>query len=92
MTVSGGISVGGSPAQASGRCPRWLILREESQEGVLLLDPQTRRPVYRRVETGITQGGVTQILSGLQAGDRVFTALPPGVNLETLIQRAEQQP
>ncbi|MGY2711590.1 efflux RND transporter periplasmic adaptor subunit [Thermostichus sp. MS-CIW-28] len=82
----------GDPQPQALTVPSVAILREESQEGVLLLDPQSRQPVYRRVETGITQGGVTQILSGLQAGDRVFTALPPGVNLETLIKRAEQQP
>jgi len=90
MTVS--VDFIGDPQPQALTVPSVAILREESQEGVLLLDPQTRRPVYRRVETGITQGGVTQILSGLQAGDRVFTALPPGVNLETLIKRAEQQP
>jgi len=90
MTVS--VDFIGDPQPQALTVPSVAILREESQEGVLLLDPQTRQPVYRRVETGITQGGVTQILSGLQAGDRVFTALPPGVNLETLIKRAEQQP
>jgi len=82
----------GDPQPQALTVPSVAILREESQEGVILLDPQTRRPVYRRVETGITQGGVTQILSGLQAGDRVFTALPPGASLETLIKRAEQRP
>lgn len=90
MTVS--VDFIGDPQPQALTVPSVAILREESQEGVLLLDPQSRQPVYRRVETGITQGGVTQILSGLQAGDRVFTALPPGVNLETLIKRAEQQP
>lgn len=90
MTVS--VDFIGDPQPQALTVPSVAILQEESQEGVLLLDPQSRQPVYRRVETGITQGGVTQILSGLQAGDRVFTALPPGVNLETLIQRAEQQP
>lgn len=90
MTVS--VDFIGDPQPQALTVPSVAVLREESQEGVILLDPQTRQPVYRRVETGITQGGVTQILSGLQAGDRVFTALPPGVNLETLIKRAEQQP
>jgi HlyD family secretion protein len=90
MTVS--VDFIGDPQPQALTVPSVAILREESQEGVLLLDPQSRQPVYRRVETGITQGGVTQILSGLQAGDRVFTALPPGVNLETLIKRVEQQP
>jgi HlyD family secretion protein len=90
MTVS--VDFIGDPQPQALTVPSVAVLREESQEGVLLLDPQSRQPVYRRVETGITQGGVTQILSGLQAGDRVFTALPPGVNLETLIKRAEQQP
>lgn len=90
MTVS--VDFIGDPQPQALTVPSVAILREESQEGVLLLDPQSQQPVYRRVETGITQGGVTQILSGLQAGDRVFTALPPGVNLETLIKRAEQQP
>lgn len=90
MTVS--VDFIGDPQPQALTVPSVAVLREESQEGVILLDPQSRQPVYRRVETGITQGGVTQILSGLQAGDRVFTALPPGVNLETLIKRAEQQP
>jgi HlyD family secretion protein len=71
--------------------PSVAILREGGQEGVILLDPQTQRPVYRPVETGLTQGGITQILSGLQAGDRVFTALPPGVTLQSLLPQ-ERRP
>ncbi|MFS8821721.1 efflux RND transporter periplasmic adaptor subunit [Synechococcus sp. W60.2] len=71
--------------------PSVAILREQGQEGVILLDPRTQRPVYRPVETGLTQGGITQVLSGLRAGDRVFTALPPGVNLETLIRQEQNR-
>ncbi|MFS8911310.1 efflux RND transporter periplasmic adaptor subunit [Synechococcus sp. H60.3] len=71
--------------------PSVAILREQGQEGVILLDPQTQRPVYRPVETGLTQGGITQVLSGLRAGDRVFTALPPGVNLEALIRQEQNR-
>ena len=82
----------GDPQPQALTVPSVAVLREEGQEGVILLDPRTRRPVYRRVETGITQGGVTQIRSGLQAGDRVFTTLPPGVSIGTLIKEVEQQP
>lgn len=71
--------------------PSVAILREQGQEGVILLDPRTQRPVYRPVETGLSQGGITQVLSGLRAGDRVFTALPPGVNLETLIRQEQNR-
>jgi HlyD family secretion protein len=71
--------------------PSVAILWEQGQEGVILLDPRTQRPVYRPVETGLTQGGITQVLSGLRAGDRVFTALPPGVNLETLIRQEQNR-
>ncbi len=71
--------------------PSVAILREQGQEGVILLDPRTQRPVYRPVETGLTQGGITQVLSGLRAGDRVFTALPPGVKLETLIRHEQNR-
>ncbi len=71
--------------------PSVAILREGGQEGVILLDPQTQRPIYRAVKTGLTQGGITQVLSGLQAGDRVFTALPPGVTLQSLLPQ-ERRP
>ncbi len=76
----------GDPQPQALTVPSVALTYEQGKEGVILLDPQTQRPVYRQVETGITQSGVTQILSGLQAGDRVFTSLPPGVTLETLIK------
>ncbi|MGQ9836541.1 MAG: efflux RND transporter periplasmic adaptor subunit [Cyanobacteriota bacterium] len=76
----------GDPQPQALTVPSVAVIYEQGQEGVILLDPQTQQPIYRPVETGITQSGVTQILSGLQAGDRVFTSLPPGMTLDTLIK------
>ncbi|MEN9222209.1 MAG: efflux RND transporter periplasmic adaptor subunit [Thermostichus sp. BF3_bins_97] len=76
----------GDPQPQALTIPSVALVYEQGQEGVILLDPQSQRPVYRQVETGITQSGLTQILSGLEAGDRVFTSLPPGTTLESLIK------
>ncbi|MEN9224023.1 MAG: efflux RND transporter periplasmic adaptor subunit [Thermostichus sp. DRC_bins_24] len=76
----------GDPQPQALTIPSVALIYEQGQEGVILLDPQSQRPVYRQVETGITQSGLTQILSGLEVGDRVFTSLPPGTTLESLIK------
>lgn len=64
--------------------PSVAVIYEDNQEGVILWDEEQRQARYRSVETGITQSGLTEILSGLSPEDRVFTSLPPGRTLEDL--------
>ncbi len=56
--------------------PTVAIATEAGQMGVRVPDDQGD-PIFRPVTVGLTQTGQTQILSGLEAGDRVFLDLPP---------------
>ncbi|NJK34739.1 MAG: efflux RND transporter periplasmic adaptor subunit [Oscillatoriales cyanobacterium SM2_2_1] len=55
--------------------PTVAIVTENSKNGVLVPD-ESGKPTFREVTLGTSVDNRTQILSGLQAGDRVFVRLP----------------
>jgi HlyD family secretion protein len=52
------------------------VVTEEGRPGVLLVGPDNQ-PKFQPVSLGASSGRDTQILSGLNAGTRVFIDLPP---------------
>jgi HlyD family secretion protein len=52
------------------------VVTEDGRPGVLLVD-RNRQPKFQPVELGVSSGKDTQILSGLEAGTKVFIDLPP---------------
>lgn len=73
----------GDPIPQAVTVPAVAVIYAGNQQGVIVWDPQKREAVYRLVETGITQEGVTQILAGIAPGERVFLSLPPGRTLQS---------
>lgn len=57
--------------------PTVAIATENGQLGVQVVDDQGN-PVFIPVTVGLTQDGATQILSGLEVGDRIFLDFPDG--------------
>ncbi|NJN30249.1 MAG: HlyD family efflux transporter periplasmic adaptor subunit [Synechococcales cyanobacterium RM1_1_8] len=55
--------------------PTVAIVTREGQRGVLVPD-RKNEPEFQPVETGTTIGDETQILSGVEVGERVFIDLP----------------
>ncbi|MEP0950208.1 MULTISPECIES: efflux RND transporter periplasmic adaptor subunit [Cyanophyceae] len=55
--------------------PTVAIATENGQLGVRVADA-AGNPVFRPVTVGLTQGGKTQILTGVEGGDRVFLDMP----------------
>lgn len=65
--------------------PSVSITTKDQQVGVWVLDMENHRPDFRPVVAGTTSEGRTEIVQGLQAGDRVFLSQPlersaPGFN------------
>ena len=56
--------------------PTVAIVTREGETGVLVPD-ETNAPEFRPVTLGTAVGNQTQILEGLEPGDRVFTDIPP---------------
>lgn len=56
--------------------PTVAIVTREGETGVLVPD-ETNAPEFRPVTLGIAVGNQTQVLEGLEPGDRVFTDIPP---------------
>jgi HlyD family secretion protein len=56
--------------------PTVAVVTEEGRPGVLLVGPDNQ-PKFQPVSLGASSGRDTQILSGLNAGTRVFIDLPP---------------
>ena len=57
--------------------PTVAIVTQEGDTGVLVPDAQSQ-PQFRPVTLGVAVGNQTQILKGLQPGEKVFTDIPPG--------------
>ncbi|MEA5452467.1 efflux RND transporter periplasmic adaptor subunit [Leptolyngbya sp. CCNP1308] len=55
--------------------PTVAIATENGQLGVRVADG-LGNPVFRPVTVGLTQGGKTQILTGVEGGDRIFLDMP----------------
>jgi len=66
--------------------PTVAIVTEKGKTGVLIPDAKNQ-PQFREVTVGAQIGDQTQVLSGVQAGDRVFVDLPKNYKLE----KAKQQ-
>jgi HlyD family secretion protein len=61
--------------------PTVAIVTEKGKTGVLVPDAKNQ-PQFREVTVGAQVGDQTQVLSGVQAGDRVFVDLPKSYKLE----------
>lgn len=62
--------------------PTVAIATQNGQLGVQVADAQGN-PVFTPVTVGFTQNGATQILSGLEVGDRIFLDFPDGKPLSS---------
>ena len=56
--------------------PTVAIVSKDGETGVLVPDAENK-PQFRSVTLGTAVGNETQILEGLESGDRVFTDIPP---------------
>ncbi|MEL7054559.1 MAG: efflux RND transporter periplasmic adaptor subunit, partial [Cyanobacteria bacterium J06588_5] len=56
--------------------PTVAIATQDGQLGVQIPDSEGNAD-FQAVTIGLTQAGKTQILQGLEAGDRIFLELPP---------------
>jgi HlyD family secretion protein len=61
--------------------PTVAIVTKDGKTGVLIPD-DNNHPEFRSVSLGPAVGDQTQILSGLEPGERVFTDIPPGKEWE----------
>jgi HlyD family secretion protein len=68
--------------------PTVAIVTNRGQTGVLM-PGQNNQPRFQPVTIGPTIGNQTQVLQGIQAGDQVFTELPPGQRFEDVVKRSE---
>jgi HlyD family secretion protein len=66
--------------------PTVAIVTKKGQPGVLVPD-KDNQPTFQAVEIGASVQDQTQILSGLETGDRVFKELPRGIKLEQILQQ-----
>ncbi|MEM6521509.1 MAG: efflux RND transporter periplasmic adaptor subunit [Cyanobacteria bacterium P01_C01_bin.70] len=57
--------------------PTVAIATENGQLGVQVVDDEGN-PIFMPVTVGLTQNGGTQVLSGLEVGDRIFLDFPDG--------------
>lgn len=55
--------------------PTVAIVTRKGERGVLVPDDKNE-PLFKPVQTGVTLGNETQVLSGIEIGDRVFIDLP----------------
>jgi HlyD family secretion protein len=63
--------------------PTVAIVTQDGQEGVLVPN-ENNRARFKPVTIGSQIGNQTQVLEGIEEGDRIFIDLPPGQNLENL--------
>ena len=59
--------------------PTVAIVTDKGQTGVLVPD-KANQPQFRPVTLGVAVGNQTQVLEGVQPGDKVFTDIPPNSN------------
>ena len=74
MTADIDFKTGALPARTL--VPTVAVVTEKGRPGVLLVG-KNRQPTFQPVELGVSSGKDTQILTGLEAGTRVFIDLPP---------------
>jgi HlyD family secretion protein len=69
----------GRPKENALVVPTVAIVTREGQSGVLVPDPtKENQPLFKPVTIGLVMDNKTQILSGVDAGEKVFIDLPPG--------------
>jgi HlyD family secretion protein len=74
----------GDPVEDALLVPSVAIVTVDGEKGVLVPNQDETDLVFQSVVTGQSVDGETQVLEGVEAGDRVFIDLPPGQNLENL--------
>ncbi len=74
----------GDPVDEALLVPSVAIVTIDGEKGVLVPNEDETDIRFQPVVTGQTTGGQTQILDGVEAGDRVLIDLPPGQDLENL--------
>ncbi len=65
--------------------PTVAIVTQKGQTGILV-PGEKNKPVFRPVTIGPSIENQTQILQGVQAGERVFVGLPEGQKLEDIVK------
>jgi HlyD family secretion protein len=69
--------------------PTVSIVTENGKTGVLVPDANNK-PQFREVKVGAQIQDQTQVLSGLQSGDRVFVDLPQDYKIQKAKEKANQ--
>ncbi|PZV20608.1 MAG: efflux transporter periplasmic adaptor subunit [Leptolyngbya sp.] len=69
--------------------PSVAVVTQAGQSGVLV-PGDNRDIVFQPVTLGPQVGNQIQIVNGIEAGDRVFTDLPPGKSLENITVRQDR--
>ncbi|HEY9752177.1 MAG TPA: efflux RND transporter periplasmic adaptor subunit [Coleofasciculaceae cyanobacterium] len=75
----------GKPLNDALIVPTVAIVTNKGETGVLI-PGSNNKPRFQSVTIGQTIGNQTQILEGLQEGDRVYTELPEGQKLDDIIR------
>lgn len=75
----------GKPLNDALIVPTVAIVTNKGETGVLI-PGSNNKPRFQAVTIGQTIGNQTQILEGLQEGDRVYTELPEGQKLDDIIR------
>lgn len=73
----------GKPIDNALVVPTVAVTNRNEQMGVIVPDSQGKAK-FKPVKVGVTQDGSTQIIEGLEAGERVFVDFPDGKTPETL--------
>lgn len=66
--------------------PTVAIVTEKGQTGVLVPD-KNNKAIFREVTIGSQVGNETQILEGLQMGDRIFTSPPQDYKIQKMLEK-----
>jgi HlyD family secretion protein len=69
--------------------PTVAIVTEKGQTGVLVPD-KNNKAEFREVTIGSQVGNETQILEGLQKGDRIFTSPPNDYKIQKMLEKRSQ--
>ena len=56
--------------------PTISIVTENGQKGVLVVG-ENYEPVFQNVELGKSEGSITEVLTGIKEGERIFIDIPP---------------
>ncbi len=56
--------------------PTVSLVTKNGEKGVLVIG-ENYEPLFQNVELGLSEGSKTEIISGIELGDRIFIAIPP---------------